>query len=172
MKRKSPAKAPPGLLHVGTVAAAHGVAGSVKVIPHVASLDFFAPGERLRSDERDLTVMDCRRAHGALVLSFEGVGDRDAASLLRGARLFADRSRLPALEEGEYYWADVIGLAVFTVSGKRLGTVTSIIETGANDVYAATDEAGGETLIPALEWVIREVDIAGKRMVVDLPEGL
>ena len=79
------------------------------------------------------------------------------------------------MEEGTYYWFDLIGLSVFTVEGEFLGQISSIIPTGSNDVYVVKDSKRGldyERLIPALESVIRSIDIKMKTVRVNLPEGL
>ena len=82
-----------------------------------------------------------------------------------------EKSRLPALEEGTYYWSDLIGLDVHATDGRFLGKIASIFRTGSNDVYVTRDE-DRETLIPALVSVVKSVDLETGRMTVDLPEGL
>jgi len=82
---------------------------------------------------------------------------------------------LEVLEEGVYYWSDLIGLSVFTVDDTYIGRVTSIIQTGSNDVYVVTNDDGekpADILIPALEWVVLDIRLDQKIMRVDLPEGL
>jgi 16S rRNA processing protein RimM len=82
-----------------------------------------------------------------------------------------EKSRLPDLEDGSYYWSDLIGLAVQTVDRQPLGTLSSIFRTGSNDVYVV--RAGDdETLIPALASVVKAVDLENGTMTVALPEGL
>ena len=86
-----------------------------------------------------------------------------------------ERVALPELEEGSYYWCDIIGLAVFTTDEQYIGRVESIISTGSNDVFMVKDLDKGddnETLIPALESVVLEIDFEHKTMRVALPEGL
>jgi 16S rRNA processing protein RimM len=75
------------------------------------------------------------------------------------------------LPDGEYYQFQLIGLAVETKDGERLGTLRSIFETGGNDVYVV-DCGGKELLVPAIEDVVCEIDLENNRMIVDLPEGL
>jgi 16S rRNA processing protein RimM len=87
---------------------------------------------------------------------------------LVGQSVFVPSKRLP---DGEYYWKDVIGLDIVTEDGRRLGYVKTILPTGSNDVYVCNGDEG-EILIPALDDVIRKIDIGKGLMVVRLPEGL
>jgi 16S rRNA processing protein RimM len=74
-------------------------------------------------------------------------------------------------EEGDYYWVDLIGLSVFTMEGVFLGILENIFSTGSNDVFVVKNEKT-EKLIPALESVVKKIDLVGKTMTVELPEGL
>ncbi len=108
-------------------------------------------------------------------VSLEGVTNAEQASELKGSSLFIERKSLPDLDEGTYYWCDLIGLNVYSENKEFIGRIHTIITTGSNDVYVVKDprENGkGETLIPALASVVRAVDIAQGVMHVTLPEGL
>lgn len=107
------------------------------------------------------------RRHGeALVARFEHCTDRDQAALLVGAELAVARDRLPAAAEGEYYWADLVGLEVVTTGGVTLGRVDHMMATGANDVMVVKGER--ERLLPFVPGrFVSEVDLAGGRIVVD-----
>jgi 16S rRNA processing protein RimM len=102
---------------------------------------------------------------------FKGIDNRDQAKELIGAQLFIPQSDLPELDEDTYYWHDLIGIKVYATTGDFLGRIESIIETGSNDVYVVKRN-DREVLIPALETVVLDIDLAHKRMKVDLPEGL
>ena len=104
-------------------------------------------------------------------VAFVGVDNREQAQMLVGCELFIDAASLPALEEGTYYWSEIIGLAVYGKDDAYIGRVASIIATGGNDVYVVKD-GKTETLVPALDWVVLSVDTAKGTMRVDLPEGL
>jgi 16S rRNA processing protein RimM len=93
------------------------------------------------------------------------------AEALIGADMFIPETELPALDEDTYYWFELIGLEVYTTEEDYLGRITSIFETGSNDVYVVKDKKR-EVLIPALESVVIDIDLELKRMRVDLPEGL
>ncbi len=76
------------------------------------------------------------------------------------------------LKKGQYYHHQIVGLAVVTAAGERLGTVEEILETGANDVYLVRRDDGRELLLPAIETVIEQIDLENKRLVVNLIPGL
>lgn len=126
-----------------------------------------------RPDSREKTyTIDWVQPHSKNALvCFKGITDCNAAEGLVGSQLFIAKAELPELEAGIYYWFDLIGLEVFTTEEKYLGRIESIIETGSNDVYVVKTD-GAEILVPALESVVLSIDLKGKRMQVDLPEGL
>ena len=88
-----------------------------------------------------------------------------------GSRLFIAKTELPDLEDGTYYWFELIGLAVYGPSDQFLGTLEAILETGSNDVYVVRYNEE-EILVPALDTVVKKIDIDRRRMDVVLPEGL
>jgi 16S rRNA processing protein RimM len=104
-------------------------------------------------------------------MALEGVGDRETAETLVGSRLYVDKTTLPELEEGTYYWFELIGLAVHTTQGAYLGTLAAVVPTGSNDVYVVRN-GDDEVLVPALASVVQKIDRAAGRMEVTLPDGL
>ncbi|MBM2884946.1 ribosome maturation factor RimM [Chromobacterium amazonense] len=102
----------------------------------------------------------------ALAAKLEGVDERDAAEALRGMQIAVPRSELPEAGEGEYYWNDLIGLAVVNQQGEALGTVETLMETGANDVLVVKGEHG-QRLIPFVDQYVLEVLLAEGRILVD-----
>lgn len=106
-----------------------------------------------------------------LLLALRGVTTRTGADTLRNLLLEVPESDLPPLSEGEYYRYQLIGVEVFDASGAALGRIEDVIDTGANDVYAVRN-AEGELLVPAIDSVVRAVDLPAGRMVVDVPQGL
>jgi len=108
---------------------------------------------------------------GAALLKLEGCHDRATVERLRGQLVQIPIEEAMPLEQDEYYEYQIVGLAVWTAGGKYLGTVDEVISTGANDVYVVRSE-GREVLIPAIEDVVLEINLAQGRLVVELMEGL
>jgi 16S rRNA processing protein RimM len=106
-----------------------------------------------------------------LLLALRGITNRTGADTLRNLLLEVPEVDLPPLSEGEYYRYQLIGVEVFDAAGEALGRIEDVIDTGANDVYAVRN-ADGELLVPAIDSVVRAVDLPGRRMEVDVPPGL
>jgi 16S rRNA processing protein RimM len=163
------------LVAVGKVVRTHGIRGALKVLPYGETLGEMEAGEKLFSIEgrgqRQLTLVSLNSQKRVLIVEFEEIGGMDQAQALTGKDLFIDRDRLPRLPSGEYYHFQLIGLSVDPREGKPLGTLSTVLETGGNDVYVV-EMGGKELLIPAIEEVIGEVDLLNGKLIVDLPEGL
>ena len=161
------------IIAVGKITGAHGLRGEVKLSPY-ASLDgaeWKTVYVRTGKADRPMEVVHVRSNKDLLILELQGFGDRDAAQALAGSELCMRRGDLPALAEDEYYYADLLGAAVFTDDGRDLGIVKEIIPTGSNDVLEVKGPLG-TVLIPAIEDVVLEVDMDKARIVVHLLEGL
>ena len=113
-----------------------------------------------------------RRHPAGMIVLFDGVADRDEAEALRNEFVYIGMEDAVPLEEGEYYLFQIEGISVVTEDGSSLGTLTGLIETGANDVYVVTEEDGSELLLPVIPEVILQVDIENQVMTVRLMEGL
>jgi 16S rRNA processing protein RimM len=164
------------LLVVGRVTRPHGIAGEVKVelAPEYAgALDGI---RRVFIGDADQQPQACRvlasRSHqGAVLLKLDCSATRNDAEALRGSRVSIRLTDLPKLSVGAYYSHDLIGLNVVRETGEALGTLAEVLATGSNDVYVVKT-ASGEVLLPALESVVRAVDLTARRMTVIVPEGL
>ncbi|MDM8525714.1 ribosome maturation factor RimM [Desulfococcaceae bacterium HSG8] len=160
---------------IGKIVGVHGLRGIVKVYSYAESPSVFEPGRALLlkfPGGEKVCVVKWAKPHARVILmSLEGTDDRNQAEELVGGEFFIERNCLPEPDEGAYYWEDLIGIAVFKTDGTFIGRIESIIPTGSNDVYVVADK-GSETLIPALESVVVEVDPEAGVMRVDLPEGL
>jgi 16S rRNA processing protein RimM len=108
---------------------------------------------------------------GALLLKLGGCDDRNAADGLRGRLVQIPIEDAGPLEEGEYFHFEVVGVQVETEDGERLGQVVEVLETKAHDVYIVRGPEG-ELLLPAVESVVRELDLEYGRMVVRLLSGM
>ncbi len=164
------------LVPLGKVLKVHGIRGKVKVAPLGETLESLEQGRAIYFRDpvkgwRSLVVERVQRQPRFLIMSFKGIWKRDQAEFLRGKKIYLPASQLPKLEKGEYYHYQLVGLRVVDSDGRCLGKLVEIISTGSNDVYVVR-EKDREVLIPAIEDVIKEIDLQKKTMTVDLPEGL
>lgn len=116
-------------------------------------------------------VLSQRPHQGGVLLKLDRIATRNAAEALRGARVLVCTRDLPALPPGQYYTYQLIGLRVVRESGEALGELSEVLRTGSNDVYVVKT-AAGELLLPAIESVIRTIDLAAGTMTVVVPAGL
>ena len=158
----------PGFVAVGQIGAPWGVRGDVKVRPLTDFPERFQPGAPLWVQGRRHEVQRSRWSRGLVYLALSEIDSRNAAEELRGALLEVPEHDLAPLPEGQYYRFQILGLEVWTTEGACLGRVAEILSTGSNDVYVVR---GGprEMLIPAIEDVVKEIDLEGGRLVVEPP---
>ena len=161
---------------IGKIVGSHGLKGTSKIRSFAESLSLFEPGRTIlvrdrSGQESQREIKWVNRHSGTPLLSLKGVNDRNQAEALIGSELCIRKQDLPVLEDDTYYWFDLIGMKVYTTEGKFLGKIEAIIETGSNDVYVVKD-GKNEVLIPALESVVKNVELDEKCMQVKLPEGL
>lgn len=114
-----------------------------------------------------LKVKQAREQGDVVVVTAEGVEDRNQAESLRGARVFVSRSSFPTPEEDEFYWIDLIGLSVINREGQALGMVEGLIETGPHCVLRCVDEDKVERLIPFVSAYIDKVNMADRQIIAD-----
>lgn len=163
----------PRYLVIGRVAKPWGIRGEVKVEITTDFPDRFTLLRKVYlGPEAVPFVLEGFRLHQrSALLKLEGCHDRTAVEKLRGQWVQIPIEEAMPLEQDEYYEYQIIGLAVWTTDGEYLGTVDEVISTGANDVYVVRGEEH-EILIPAIEDVVLEINLAQGRMVVELMEGL
>jgi len=119
-----------------------------------------------------LTIRSIRGTGSAPIVGFDGYGSRPEAEPLRGRFLRVSVDEARRATKGSYLWADLVGLRAETPAGEPIGTVRDIIRAGETDVLVLGRERGGELLVPAIASVVREVDVAGGRVVVAPQEEL
>ncbi len=161
------------LLEIGKIVKSSGLKGRLKVLSYCESARELETltGVFVGEDSEhaaSFNIRYLRAKGGSFSLGLEGIDNPETADKLVGQSVFVPSKRLP---DGEYYWKDVIGLDIVTEDGRRLGYVRTILPTGSNDVYVCNGDEG-EILIPALDDVVRKIDIGKGLMVVRLPEGL
>ena len=164
----------PELLAVGRVARAHGVRGRILLVPYNAdSQELVRLTELwLRSatgEPRRFEVARAERAHLGYLLALRGIDDREGADALRGLEALVDRAVLPPAGEDEVYAMDLVGMAVVDAQGAPRGTVIDLETAGLQELLHVRN---GEKVALVPFGLVREVDEAARRIVVDAPEGL
>lgn len=180
---------PVDALEVGRIGDAWGLKGWFKVQPYATPPEALLAARRWHIQAPEpaalrrvptaipgvLEIRDVREHGEGLVAAAGGIDDRNAAEALRGARIFIARASFPEAGADEFYWADLIGLAVVNREGVVLGTVAGLIDTGPHSVLRvlpdgsgqAADASGDERLIPFVSAYVDTVDLAGRRITVD-----
>lgn len=156
---------------VAKIGAAHGVRGEVRLWPFTEDpMAVINYGPLTTKDgARQFEVARARAAKDHLVALLKGVADRDAAERLNGIELYIARDALPATDEGEYYHADLIGLAAIDPQGASIGTVTAIHNFGAGDIIEIAPNSGPSLMLPFTNAVVPTVDLAAGHVVIELP---
>lgn len=170
------------LIELGRVVGAHGLRGEVRVTPHAVPCPTLRIGLRVRLRLPDMasrtfeianvrTVQKARRHTPRLLLAFAGIDSRGEAELLRGAALLVDEAALPKLGAREFYHYQLIGLAMETVTGERVGDIQEVLTTPAHDILVVRN-GSVEHLVPVVEDVVRAIDLPRRLVVIDPPPGL
>ena len=150
-------------LVVGTVLKPQGIRGELKIKPYTDSAETFRAIGRVFLGGEEYKVLSVRTGDGAVYLGLRGVPDRNAAELLRGKDVVIPRDEAPALPEGSYYIADLLGSELVTEEGEALGTLLSVTQ-AATDIYTLKTEGGKEILFPAAKGVVLNVDVENKKI--------
>jgi len=153
---------------LAAVAGAHGIKGELRLKLFADSAESLARHTHLYVGGREVLVREVKDGGKTAIARFEGISDRSAAEALRGQLVEIDRDKLPPLEEGEYYHADLVGLPCVDQSGNTLGTVVAVENFGAGDLLEVEKPDGKRSLIPFREPVAHQTD---DRIVLD-PEFL
>lgn len=186
MRVESAESWPADAIEVGAIVDAYGLKGWVKVAAHAdaghggdallsATRWWLLKGRDANPERKSAAVREAKIHSDSIVAQLAGTDDRDAALALRGCRIYISRGEFPALEADEFYWVDLVGLAVVNLTGVELGKVAGMIDNGAHSVlrveYAITDKDGkpasAERLIPFVGVYVKTVDQATKQITVD-----
>jgi len=149
---------------LAAVAGAHGIKGELRLKLFSDSIESLSRHENLYVGGASRRLLAIRDSGKTAVARFGGIADRSAAEALRGSLVEIDRSALPALEEGEYYHADLIGLSAVDGEGNEVGTVVGVENYGAGDLLEIEDAAGKRSLIPFRDGI---ADLREGRIVLD-----
>ena len=161
------------LIAVARITTPHGVRGEVKLQPLTDFPHRFAETESLLLADGTRMVLESARLQRDTVLAkFKGMDTPEAWIPYRRQELFITEDALMPLPDGQYYIHQIIGLEVVDESGAVQGTVGDVLQTGSNDVYVVKTSDGKEILLPAIDTVVKRIDVPAGRMVVVLPEYL
>jgi len=166
------AEVAPERVLVAQIGAAHGLRGEVRLRSFTADPMAVKDYGALESEDgaRRFEIQALRPAKDVLIARLAGIADRNAAEALCNLRLFVARDRLPPPQDDEFYHADLVGLAAVGTDGRNLGTVVALHNFGAGDLIEVKLAHGASVMLPFTKAVVPEIDIAGKRIVVELPE--
>lgn len=170
----TPTTGVPAWLVVGKIRRPHGVAGDVLVEVYTDFPDRFKPKAVVYAGENhiQLTIRRQRSHNDGILLGFNDYSTPEQVGRFRNQFLYVVEEDALELPEGEFYYHELLGLSVIDEDGESLGKVTEIMQTGANDVYVVTNNAGREILLPAIAEVILDVDLVSKIIKVHLLPGL
>lgn len=161
-------------IRVGVAVSTHGLKGEMKVYPTTDDAQRFLDlrDVYIGSPHEKLCVEGARFFKNMVIVKFKGLDRIEDVERLKGLDIFVSREDAVPLEEGEYYYADLIGMKVYLSDGGYFGILKDILETGANDVYIINSEEHGEVLVPAIDDCIKDVNIEEDTMIIDLLPGL
>jgi 16S rRNA processing protein RimM len=163
----------PNRVLLGRIAGAHGIRGEVLVRTFTQAPESIGAYGPLSdgSGTRTFTIESVRVTAKGVVARLKGVADRNAAEALKGIELYIARERLPAATEGEFYHADLIGLAAVDGEGRHVGEIVAVHNFGAGDLIEVRLAGSAKTeLVPFTDEAVPEVDLAARRAVVLIPQ--
>ncbi len=181
MSKQHAAAVPVDQIVLGKLGSPYGIRGWLRVFSSTEESEGifdYEPWFTQRGGQwQQLEIESWRHHNQDIIVKLKGVDDRDAANLLTNCEIVVDAAQLPSLDDGDYYWKDLIGCQVVTSAGYDLGKVTDMMETGSNDVLvikANLKDAFGikERLVPFLDGqVIKKVDLTTRSIEVDWDPG-
>ena len=163
-------------LRVGVISSTHGLKGEVKVFPTTDDPERFRKLKKVYldtgKDYMPLKVTGIKFFKNQVILKFQEFQDINEIEKYRGKDLLIDREQAVPLAENENFIVDLIDMDVYDEEEKRLGTLTDVLQTGANDVYVVETDEGKEILLPAIPSCILDVDVEAAKLIVRIPEGM
>ena len=161
---------------MGAITQTHGIRGEVKVFPMTDDVSRFKNMKELILDTGKeqivLEVTSARPQKNLVILKFKGIDNINDVEKYKGCGLFVTKENRVKCKKDEYFIADLIGIQVVSDEGEELGTISDVLQTGANDVYVVSKDGAKDLLIPAIHACIQNVDVAAGQMEVHLLPGL
>ena len=163
-------------LEIGQIVNTFGIKGMVKVVPFTDDINRFDELEKVyivnKKVRKEYEIEQVKYHKNMILIKFKGIEKVEEAENFRNCYLEIDRKDAKPLEKDTYYIVDLIGLKVYTDEGDYLGKLDDIYNTGSNDIYVVKDELGKQFLLPAIEDVIKKIDLENKKIIVHLLKGL
>lgn len=163
-------------LEIGQIVNTFGIKGMVKVKPFTDDIRRFDELKKVyvkkNSNQTEYEIEEVKYHKDMVLIKLKGIDKVEQAEELRNAYLTISRDSVEELEEGRYYIVDLLGLEVYTDEQILLGTLQDIFNTGSNDIYVVKDKQGKQILLPAIQDVIKQIDIENKKIIVHLLPGL
>lgn len=163
-------------LEIGQIVNTFGIKGMVKVKPFTDNIERFDELEKVyienKKGKKEYEIEEVKYHKNMVLIKFKGIENPEDANLLRESYLLVDRANEKPLEEGTYYIVDMIGLDVYTDENEFLGKLEDIFNTGSNDIYVVKNELGKQILLPAIDDVLKEIDMENEKVIVHLIPGL
>lgn len=163
-------------LEIGQIVNTNGLKGTLKVKPLTDDITRFEDLETVYIQKCkelvEFIIQEVKYSKNMVLLKLEGIDNIEEAEKYRNFYLKINREDAVELDEDSYFIVDIIGCKVYTETEELLGTVVDVFPTGSNDVYTVKNGEGKEILLPAIEDVIKDVDIKNKKIIIHLMEGL
>ncbi len=163
-------------LRVGVITTTHGIKGEVKVFPTTDDMNRFEDLKQVYLDTgKEYIPLEIERVKcfkNLLILKFKNINDINDIEKYKGKDLLIPRADAIELDEDEYFIFDLIDSEVYTEDGNKLGILTEILTSAANDIYIVKTKDNKEILLPSIKECILDVDTANKKITVHLMDGL
>lgn len=176
------------MLRVGVITQTHGIRGEVKIYPTTDDpkrfdslkkvyMDYTKKGVRgvMEQNLYELEIESVKYFKQFVILKFKGIDNINDIEMYKHMDLYVTREDAVPLEEGEFYIADLIGLDVIDDTGKKIGVLKDVLQTGANDVYIVTgnENVGNkELMLPKIDECVRDINLEEKTITVHIMKGL
>ncbi len=166
----------PNLLEIGQIVNSYGIKGEFKVVPFTDDITRFSKLKTIYIEKNKklekMEIEEVRYHKNLVLLKLKGIDDINDTLKYKNCYIKIDRVDAVELPKNSYFIVDLIDMEVYTDKNEFLGKIVDVFPTGSNDVYVVKDDIGKQVLLPAIEEVIKNVDVANKKMVVHLIEGL
>lgn len=163
-------------LEIGQIVNTHGIKGEVKIKPFTDDIKRFDKLKKIyienKNSKKEYEIENVKYHKEMVMIKLKGIDKIEEAELLRNSYIKIERQNEEPLEENTYYIVDLLGLSVYTEENILLGILDDIFNTGSNDIYVVKDEKGKQILLPAIQEVIKQIDIENKKIIVHLIKGL